>query len=122
MFVLDEMAFYTSEDSANTTHGKLLPAQPRCAPRCKGGHNGRSTGLQSVGASVAASKGSEFGCKYCLFVERGQGEPCTGDGGELVSMCEQGKASKVIPEGSTKGSRGSGEKASSPMVVENNTR
>lgn len=35
MFVLDEMAFYTSKDSANTTHGKLLPARSRCAPRCK---------------------------------------------------------------------------------------
>lgn len=35
MFVLDERAFYTSEDSANTAHGKLLPAQPRCVPRCE---------------------------------------------------------------------------------------
>lgn len=75
-----------------------------------------------MGASVADSKGGEFACQYCF--RRGPRELHKGDGCELLSMCEQGRASKVIPEGGKKESRGSGGagETSRSMVVENRIR
>lgn len=97
-----------------------FPAQHRCAPRCKGGQCGRPAGFKFAAASVATSQGREFGCKYCLW--RGRARRASQRRGcELVSACEQGRASKVIPEGGKKGSRGFGGKTSSSIMVENST-